>query len=140
MLDWLRRRFAKPRDISEWTMAKGSEDDLPVLIRTRVRAPQGVSSDAFPDTVEIVWRFDAGGTNGMPGIDLTARMMECEAALDSLEGSDSGFLGISITGNGRREWVWYVVNGDAFRARVRDLMARSGDRYPLELPPSPAPR
>jgi len=51
-----------------------------------VRAPDGISSDAFPDTVEIVWRFDAGGTNGMPDTDLTARMMECEDALDALEG------------------------------------------------------
>ena len=67
-------------------------------------------------------------------------MMECEGALDSLEGSDSGFLGISITGNGRREWVWYVVDGDAFRARVRDLVTRSGDRYPLDLPRPVAPR
>jgi hypothetical protein len=133
MLDWLRRRLAKPRDISEWTMATGSEDNLPVLIRTRVRAPQGMSSDAFPHTVEIVWRFDARGTNGMPDTDLTVLMMKCEGALDSLESGDSGFLGISITGNGRREWVWYVADADAFRARVRDLLARTGNRYPLEL-------
>jgi hypothetical protein len=121
-------------------MATGSEDNLPVVIRTRVRAPEGISSDAFPDTVEIVWRFDGRSTNGMPATDLSALMMECEDALDALEVSGVGFLGISITGNGRREWVWYVVNAERFRAAVRDLTARSGDRYPLELPPSLAAR
>lgn len=133
LVDWLRRRFARPRSISEWTMATGSEDGLPLLIRTRLRAPIGISSDACPDTVEIVWRFAAGGTNGMPGTDLSAQMMECEEALDVLEGRGGGFLAISITGNGRREWVWYVVDGESFREQVRDAMARSGNRYPLEV-------
>src|SRR5688572_30850641 len=114
-------------------MATGSEDGRVLLIRTRLRAPDGISSDACPDTVEILWRFDASGTNGMPGTALSAQMMEGEDALDALEGRGRGFLGISITGNGRREWVWYVVDGEAFRARARDVMARSGDRYPLEI-------
>ncbi len=134
MLGWLRKRFTSPRDIGEWTMATGSEGGLPVLIRSRVRLPRGASSRDFPVTVAIVWRFDAAGTNGMPSTELSALMMECEDALDALEGTGSGFLGISITGNGRREWVWYVADGDRFRARVRAVLAASGDRFPLEIP------
>ena len=133
LVDWLWRRFARPRSISEWTMATGSEDGRVLLIRTRLRAPDGISSDACPDTVEIVWRFDTAGTNGMPGTDLSAQMMECEDTLDALEGRGNGFLGISITGNGRREWVWYVVDGERFRGQVRELMARFGKGYPLEV-------
>jgi len=140
LIGWLRKRFGRQRDIGEWTMATGSEGGFPLVIRTRVRAPQGTSSGAFPETVEVVWRFDSSNTNGMPATDLTALMMECEDALDALEGAATGFLGISITGNGRREWVWYVMDADAFRAHVRELVARSGNRYPLELPPFPALR
>ncbi len=57
----------------------------------------------------------------------------CENVLHSLEGPANGLLGVAITGNNRREWVWYVADAEAFATRVRDLLSTSGRRFPLEI-------
>lgn len=133
MIGWFRRMLAGAPEASEWAVATGDENGQPVIVRTRTRPPQGMSSERYPASVEIVWRFDGRDHGGMPTPELSTLMTECENVLGTLEGPTNGLLGITITGNGRREWVWYVAEADAFSARVRDLLAASGSRFPVEL-------
>jgi hypothetical protein len=91
-----------------------------------------MTSEAYPAAVEIVWRFD-GAQNGMPTPEVSALMSEWEEQLGQLEGPATGLLGITITGNGRREWVWYVAEAPAFISRAQALLARAGGRYPVEV-------
>ena len=134
MIKWLRKLLGGPSEPGEWAVSTGNENGQPVIVRTRTRAPQGMRTDRFPAAVEIVWRFaDAG----MPSPEVAALLGECEDTLGVLEGPTNGLLGIIITGNGRREWVWYVADVAHFCARARDLLAASGTRFPVEVRPSP---
>jgi hypothetical protein len=99
-----------------------------------------MTADGYPASVELVWRFDGGAQDGMPPSELAAVMAECEDVLHSLEGPSNGMLGIAITGNNRREWVWYVADAETFATRVRALLAISGGRFPLEVRASAAGR
>jgi hypothetical protein len=69
----------------------------------------------------------------MPSPEVSSTMAECEDLLGALEGPGVGLLGITVTGNGRREWVWYVADADSFCGRARDLLAKSGSRFPVEV-------
>jgi hypothetical protein len=131
MIKWLRRLIGGSQ-ATEWAVSTGNDNGQPVVVRTRTRAPQGMSSDRYPASVEIVWRFE-GDRGGMPGAELVALMTECEDLLGTLELPANGFLGIAITGAGRREWVWYVADAEAFALRIRDLVGASGGRFPLEV-------
>ncbi len=133
MKAWLRRLLGGAPEPGEWALGTGNEDGHPVVVRTRTRPPQGMTGDGYPVTVEMVWRFDGGAQDGMPPSELSALMAECEDVLHSLEGPANGMLGITITGNNRREWIWYVADAEAFAARVRALLAAAGGRFPLEL-------
>jgi len=133
MIKWLRRLLGGVPETGEWAVSAGDENGQPVVVRTRTRAPKGMASEAFPTSIEIVWRFDEGAQGGMPPTELAARMAECENVLGALEGPANGLLGMTITGNGRREWVWYVADADEFSARAQDLLKTSGGRFPLEV-------
>ena len=103
------------------------------MVRTRTRAPRGMTSQGYPASVEIIWRFDGSRQDGMPSPEVGALMAECEDVLDALEDSRHGFLGMSITGNGRREWVWYAADPAVFSTRAQELVAESGNRFPVEV-------
>lgn len=141
MKAWLRRLFGAAPEAGEWMLGTGDEAGHPVVVRTRTRPPGGMSLDGYPASVEIVWRFDGGARNGMPTSELAALMDECDQLLHTLEGPANGMLGLVITGNNRREWVWYVADAEVFSTRVRALRTISGDRFPIEVRvPTPAAR
>jgi hypothetical protein len=133
MKSWLRRLLGGAPEAGEWVLGTGDEAGRPVVVRTRTRPPRGMSLDGYPASVEIVWRFDGGARDGMPTSELVARMDECDAMLHTLEGPANGMLGMAITGNNRREWVWYVADAETFSTRVRALQAISGGRFPIEV-------
>lgn len=133
MKSWLRRLFGAAPEAGEWVLGTGSDAGHPVVVRTRTRPPRGMSLDGYPASVEIVWIFDGAAQNGMPTSDLAAQMDECDQMLHTLEGPANGMLGLAITGNNRREWVWYVADAEAFATRVRALQAISGGRFPIEV-------
>ena len=47
-------------------------------------------------------------------------------------------LGIAITGNNRREWVWWVADAEVFATRVNAVQEIAGRRFPIEVRISPA--
>lgn len=133
MLGWLRRMLAAAPRAGEWAVTAATETGRPIIMRTRTRAPQGMTIERYPASVEIVWRFDGSAHGGMPTPELNTRMTACEDALGTLESPENGLLGLTITGNGRREWVWYVANADEFSTRAQQLLATEGGRFPVEL-------
>jgi hypothetical protein len=133
MIAWLRRMLGAAPQAGEWTVATGDEQGQPVVVRTRSRASQGMTSDRYPVSVELIWRFDGTASRGMPTPELSALMAECEDLLATLESPEDGLLGLSITGAGRREWVWYVADAGAFSTRARRLLTTSGSKFPVEV-------
>ncbi len=133
MSEWLRGLMRRAGSPGEWSVATGVEDGQPVVVRTRSRAPRGMTTEAYPASVEIVWLYDEEGRGGMPASETTARMAAWEDTSGTLEGPGTGLLWMTVTGRGRREWIWFVADADAFVARVGELLARSRDRPPVEV-------
>jgi hypothetical protein len=133
MKTWLRRLFGGAPEPREWALGTGEESGHPLIVRTRTRAPKGMSLDNYPASVEIVWRYDGAARDGMPTMELAAQMNECDDMLHKLEGPSTGMLGIAITGNNRREWVWWVADAEVFATRVNAVQEIAGRRFPIEV-------
>ena len=133
MFPWLQRLFRRKKDANDWALSVGEENGETVVVRTRNRPPAGLDPNAYPHSVELIWRFDGAGTSGMPSPEVHQLLIDCEGLLHVLERSAIGMLGLSITGNGRREWVWYVSDPGLFSRQVEDLVKASGRSFPLEV-------
>jgi hypothetical protein len=121
-----------------WLIAQGEEDGLPLLFRMRELMPEGVQPDKYPHLVNILWQFDTSGS-GMPPDDVVDQMNEFEDRLDELEGAAIGYMMVSITGNGRKEWLWYVSDTDRYMQRVNRALAGAGARFPVDFQSSEDP-
>lgn len=121
-----------------WVVASAEEDGQQVLFRFRAIVPPKVEPSEFPDLVNIYWTFDGAANAGMPESSLHDRMVELENRLDSIEGPATGFLVLSITGNNRKEWVWYVRERGVFMERVNEALS-GPEPFPVEFAASSDP-
>jgi hypothetical protein len=121
-----------------WVVASADEDDHRVLFRFRTIIPPGVVPSHYPELVNIYWPYDGAANNGMPDRAVHDRMVKLENTLDSLEGPSTGFLVLSITGNNRKEWVWYVRKRATFMKAVNEILS-GVERFPIEFAASSDP-
>ncbi len=108
ILDFIKKKKAE-RDIGDtWTISEGLEDELPVLYRFRVGVPEGISLHEYPYLLSILWQYEIENPSGMPSKHQNEQQLGFDDALDQMDNIGHGMLMAAITGNGRREWIWYV--------------------------------
>ena len=111
-------------------MSVAEENGQTLIVRTRRRAPSGWSLRDYPASIELVWNYEGSQTYGMPPSEVVEAMATFEDASLALEQPGLGLLGISITGNGRREWVWYVADPMRFSQEAQAIVS---DRFPVAV-------
>jgi len=67
-----------------------------------------MSQSDYPCLLNVSWEYE--NENGMPSSETHQLMGDFEDALDKIDRPGIGTLMLAITGNGRREWIWYVRN------------------------------
>jgi hypothetical protein len=73
----------------------------------------------------------------MPTPECLDTMLEMEELLHELEGDPIGFMMFSVTGNGRKEWVWYVKDQDTFIEGLNRCLG-GHEAFPIEIESAPA--
>jgi hypothetical protein len=137
VFNWLRR--PKPVPTDSWAIARMEEDGRTVIWRFRRSTPPGVTTQDYPYLVNIYWRYDGEATEGMPPGALHDRMVELEQRLDPIEGSGAGFFVLAISGNNRKEWIWYVADKAAYMIQVSQAL-HGADPFPVEFETSDDPQ
>ena len=114
ILDFLKKRKAiRPEE--PWAIGERYEDDRPVLYLVRLQFTDGISIGEYPYLLSIVWEYDMkANRSGMPSDEQNSQHVAFDDALDELDNQGAGTLMIAITGNGRKEWVWYVNDPDVW--------------------------
>jgi len=120
-----------------WAIAHAEEDGMPILFRYRNESPVKETAQ-FPFLVSILWIYDGDATTGMPDNQVLGEMERFEDALDSIDDSGAGFLMVAVTGNNRREWIWYTDDTMHFMARLNAAL-RGRPKFPLDLSASEDP-
>ena len=115
-----------------WSVAQGEKNGQPLLIRFRNEPPQGVDAKAYPLLLSCTWSYRANGA-GMPDAKELERMTRFEEAVESaLEGSQSGYLMVVLTGNGDRDWLFYS-RGEEESMRQVNQGLKGHPVYPVEF-------
>jgi hypothetical protein len=96
-----------------WLTAQGSENDLPLIFRARQHKPKGIDISCYPTLLNIYWPYDASIRNGMPPVDINEQQVKFENAIERIDDEAIAHLMLVITGNGRKEWIYYIQNPDS---------------------------
>ena len=109
-----------------------TEDGLPVIYRLADELPEAAIRDRHPWLTVISWRFDRQVRNGMPPVAVNERMIALERAIDELEAGSLCRHAYSRTGNGLKEFAYYITDRDLFMVAFNDAL-RSHSRYPIDI-------
>jgi hypothetical protein len=120
-----------------WAISHAEEDGVPVLFRYRNDLPVK-DTTKFPYLVSILWQYDGSQNGGMPDEMTLAHINRVEDALDAIDASGEAFLMVAVTGNNRREWIWYTDDRDRYMALVNRVMPKQA-RFPLDFATSEDP-
>ena len=120
-----------------WAMSHAEEDGQPVLLRFRSDFPVKETA-RFPFLISILWIYDGSKNGGMPDDRTIAMMDRVEDSLDWIDESGEAFLMVAVTGNNRREWIWYTNNRERYMALVNRSLPRQ-TKFPIDFTTSEDP-
>jgi hypothetical protein len=109
------------------------EDGLPVVYRLVDELPTESARAALPWLTVISWSYDGSSHNGMPAMSVNDAMVRLERAMENALLRDGvARHAYSRTGNGLKEFVYYVSDRDEFIAALNDALS-SHSKYPIEI-------
>ena len=118
------RKKRQPERLEDvWFGAEGEEEGKPLIFRGRQYVPSGAVEPAYPTRVSIYWPYEPENESGMPDEETEDAQYEMEDALESLDSGERSYLMLVVTGNGRKEWHWYVSDVEAWGERLHELLA-----------------
>ena len=118
--------------------ARGEQNGNPVIYRSIENVPEGQNESDFPTLVSIYWPFNENVNNGMPDQQTNEEQVLFEDALETLDQNGMSHLMLVVTGNGRKEWLWYVKDADSWMAKLNELLI-DHKVYPVEISISSEP-
>jgi Family of unknown function (DUF695) len=123
-----------------WATATGREDDLPLIFRFRQHIPVAVHRSAdFSTLINIYWRYDGTANNGMPPSEDNEHQIEFEDAMAPIDEQDGlGYLMLVVTGNSRKEWIFYTNDVSVWLDRFNEILVGHAV-YPVEIETSTDP-
>lgn len=117
----------------EWTLAEGSIDDRPSMVRFRPGLASVLGIAELPRRLVVVWDFGDDGASGMPDAEIAEDLELFESALlDALDPGRTAVLAFVFTHLGTREWHYYFDDLDAVSDKINDALADQPD-LPIEM-------
>jgi hypothetical protein len=80
----------------------------------------------------ISWKYDPRVRNGMPAQETNQRMIALEDAIEDLEEAQLCRHAYSRTGNGLKEFVYYIADQGHFMEAFNDALTGHA-RYPIDI-------
>lgn len=115
-----------------WVLAEDDEDGLSVIYRLRESVPDGIVIKDHSFLLSILWKYEFDGSSGIPSSELNEQQIAFDDALDGMDNTGLGIMMLVITGNGRREWVWYVTDPQQWLASLHECLT-GHPVYPLDI-------
>lgn len=118
--------------------ATGEENGKPLIFRSIKSVPVGSKESDYPYLINVYWPYTADNEGGMPNADSNDAQIEFEDALERLDKSGISHLMLVVTGNGRKEWFWYVKDIDNWINQLNVSLAGK-PVYPIQIETSHQP-
>jgi hypothetical protein len=118
---------------NNWSVATAEDDGKPLIIRIRNQPPVFADKKALPQMLAVSWQYEPPNKQGMPSQEAAERMSQLEDLLGlAFEEAGQAFLTVVVTGNGVREWQWYVRDAEAIMAIVNEVLGEH-EPFPVEF-------
>ena len=118
--------------------ATGEEDGKPLIFRSLQSIPENSVETEYPFLISIYWPYTSDGDSGMPGADTNEAQVVFEDALEDLDRTGVSHLMLVVTGNGRKEWHWYVKDVDNWMQKLNSSLAGQ-PTFPIQIENSHQP-
>jgi hypothetical protein len=125
-----------PEDI--WFTANGEEDGKPLVFRSRQNVPSDVVESDYPTHVSVFWPYKSANESGMPDEETNDGQIILEDAFQPLVSSGVSVLMLVVTGNGRKEWHWYVSDVAKWMEVLNESLVGHPE-FPIEIESSHEP-
>jgi hypothetical protein len=112
--------------------ATGEENGKPLIFRSIKSVPEGSKESDYPYLINVYWPYKAENEGGMPNADSNDAQIEFEDALERLDIAGISHLMLVVTGNGRKEWFWYVKDIDDWMNQFNASLAGK-PVYPIQI-------
>lgn len=110
-----------------WFVATAQENGNEVVYRIRGELPSPNVVAGYPLLATVEWPYGARA-NGMPEPNVAREQYEFEDAIESeVESSGVCIQAFTRTGNGRRQWTYYVSDKHDFVRKLEEIRSRSPD-------------
>jgi hypothetical protein len=129
------RGKSKPSESAEsprGMIVRRLEDGLPVVLRLVNEFPAEPVRVQLQWLTVIAWKYDGSSRNGMPPPDLNQEMVRLEDAIEGLERPAFMQHAYSRTGNGLKEFAYYINDRDAF-IEAFNAALKSHAPYPISI-------
>lgn len=102
------------------------------MYRLRNNVPDGIFIKDYPYLLSILWQYEFDEPSGMPSAEINKEQLAFDDALDEMDATGLGTMMLAITGNGRREWVWYVTDPQQWLSSLHHCL-KGHPAYPLDI-------
>ena len=109
----------------QWLVLETVEGGRPVIVSAPRQFPNGPTRETYPWVTSIDWPY-ALRDRGMPGDALLDQMLRLEEEVERVVMSKGlGRLAITRTGNGLREWTYYVKERSVAEVEIASVLKAS---------------
>ena len=138
IINFLKKRKEQKEIGDPWVLAETVEDGFPIMHRLRQCVPDGIIISEYPYLLSILWEYETEDNSGMPSEEQNEQHLNFDDALDEMDNKGSGTMMLAITGNGRKEWVWYVNDPQEWSNELHSCL-QGHPVYPLDIEKSEDP-
>lgn len=115
-----------------WVVLQYEDEGRPFVMKAMETLPPDQDRARFPWLTVIGWHYADADATGFPEADTLAQMERLEEAVETLEQKGLCRFVYSKTGQGQREFVYYIGDRDVFMTAFNEALSGQ-PRYPLEI-------
>ena len=116
-----------------WTLARGTNRDVPELIRFRENLNPDELMLTLPHLLRVSWSMLSETEVGLPSDEETKELERFENELvPRVEVGDKGVLAAVITTSCKRHWYFYINHVETFSEGLHNVPQKS-EPYPIEV-------
>ena len=117
----------------DFVIGKLEEQGYPVIYRFSASTPTPELMKEYPWLTVLSWEYSKSDRNGMPPVRVNERMLILEESLsDSFLESAGAHWVYNRTGNGKKEFVFYIRDRSEFTIALNSTLA-THQRYPIDM-------
>ena len=119
-------------DALAWSVADGSHDGSPIVIRFR-QFPDSFPRADYPHRLNLFWSLAVPAENGLPSkSDTEALHLFEDRLVAAVETDNQAILSVVLTGKNQREFVFQTTATQDFLRRLTE-MPQEEKRYPIQI-------